>query len=237
MRIATWNLEHAAGKAKNDLRLHRLHAMDCDIWLLTETHDDIDLGSSYAPLHPTERFPGGPGERWTALWSRYPILHTARVSDPSRTVAAVLSTPRGPLLVFGTVLPWHTDPGPTGKALSWSEHHRVLPEQAKEWAALQREHGVPMCVAGDFNTSLGAKHYYGTKRGRQLLRAGLDSAGLICVTETERIPSGLLRDPPIDHIALSHELAATSGVSCAWEGTDTNGTRLSDHSGLAVDIR
>ena len=46
-----------------------------------------------------------------------------------------------------------------------------------------------------------------------------------------------LKHPPIDHIALSSELAPHTNVIGAWEGTDADGVRLSDHSGLVVEIR
>jgi len=41
------------------------------------------------------------------------------------------------LIVFGTVLPWHSDRGkhPIGtKVRNWSEHYRVIDEQCEEWA-------------------------------------------------------------------------------------------------------
>lgn len=68
------------------------------------------------------------------------------------------------------------------------------------------------------------------------MRGALSGAGLACVTETERLPHGILRHPPIDHIALSEDLAPCATVVGAWEGTDAEGHRLSDHSGLVVEI-
>lgn len=93
-----------------------------------------------------------------------------------------------------------------------------------------------MCVAGDFNMNLGGRHYYGTNKGRELLRLALSQADLECVTETGRLPDGALRHPPIDHIALSTSLTAQAGLVAAWEGTTADGVRLSDHSGLMVEV-
>lgn len=90
-------------------------------------------------------------------------------------------------------------------------------------------------MAGDFNTNLGGLHFYGTAQGRVLLRAAVDAAGLDCVTETRRMPNGKLRYPPIDHICLSKRLAARAAVVETWEGT-TSDVKLSDHSGLTVEI-
>jgi endonuclease/exonuclease/phosphatase family metal-dependent hydrolase len=160
------------------------------------------------------------------------------VDDPVRSTAALLQTPLGPLLVYGTVLPWHTDPGPHGNARAWSEHHRVIPLQGVEWARLATAHpDAALCVAGDFNTNLGGRHYYGTAEGRGLLRASLDGAGLLCATEAERVPEGMLRYPPIDHICLSKRLADQAVVVDAWDGTTVEGAKLSDHSGLVVEVR
>jgi hypothetical protein len=84
--------------------------------------------------------------------------------------------------------------------------------------------------------NLGGPHYYGTARGREMLRAGLGSASLVCVTETGCVPEGRLRHGPIDHICVSEQLVAEAKVVGAWEGTDADGVRLSDHSGLVVAI-
>ena len=237
VRIGTWNVEYAADAAKNERRRRRLQEADCDIWILTETHDDLTPGPEYVAAHTAQRLTGRAGARWTTIWSRYPIEQTLPVEDEHRTVAALLSCPQGPLIVFGTVLPWHSDAGPRSIAPSWAEFYRVTPQQGAEWLAMRRAHpDAALCVAGDFNMNLGGKHHYGTVKGRQMLRDSLAGAGLDCVTEWTRLPEAALRSSPIDHIALSAELASRAQLSSAWEGTDADGIRLSDHSGLAVSI-
>jgi hypothetical protein len=47
VRIGTWNVEYAAGAAKNALRRDVLKAADADIWVLTETHDELNLTAGY----------------------------------------------------------------------------------------------------------------------------------------------------------------------------------------------
>jgi endonuclease/exonuclease/phosphatase family metal-dependent hydrolase len=236
MRVGTWNVEYAAVAAKNERRVRRIRDMNADVWVLTETNDELNLGEGYRPVSTTRRVTGRAGGRWTTIWSRFPIVRQVSVRDENRTVAAIVQAPLGELLVYGTVMPWHSDLGPSGNATNWSEHHRVVPEQAEEWRALCEAHpGVALCVAGDFNMNLGGKHHYGTKTGRELLRSGLEAAGLVCITETNRIPSGKLRYSPIDHIVLSKKLAPFASVVEAWEGTDGDGVRLSDHSGLVVE--
>jgi endonuclease/exonuclease/phosphatase family metal-dependent hydrolase len=236
LKIGTWNVEYAAGQEKNERRLRRIHEMDCDVWILTETHDDLDLGAGHHKVSTTQRVTGRAGARWTTIWSRFPISEVVPVEDSNRTVAALLATSTGPLLVYGTVLPWHSDRGPSADAKSWVEHHRVVPMQAREWRQLQDAFpDAALCVAGDLNMNLGGPHYYGTVTGRRMLRAGLEEANLVCLTETERIPAGRLRHGPIDHICISKHLACEPVVD-AWEGTDGDGVSLSDHSGLAVSL-
>lgn len=237
MRIGTWNVEYGQVADKNARRLQRIRAMNCDVWVLTETSDALDLGSDYRAISTSER-PARPGEQWTTIWSRLPIVERLPVTDASRTVAAMMTTPVGPLVVYGTVLPWQFDKGSDETAAGWSEHHRVIPLQAAEWAHLVKAHpNAALCVAGDFNMNLGGKHHYGTERGREMMRAGLRNASLTCLSDAEHMRVGLLTDPPIDHICLSAHLAANSSVSNVWERTDAEGVHLSDHSGLVVEVR
>lgn len=154
-------------------------------------------------------------------------------------MAALLDADGDTLVLYGTVLPWHTDPGPhlDAPARSWAEHHRVLPEQAAEWASLQQCYPHAMLiVAGDLNMNLGGPHYYGTTRGRRMLREAMASLGLFCATETERVPAGALTWPPIDHVLLPTAWEPRAAVVAAWEGRAEDGVRLSDHSGLVVEV-
>lgn len=186
VRIATWNVEYAAVREKNRRRLRRILEMDCDIWVLTETNDELHLGDAYRAVSTTPRPNGREGSRWVTLWSRLPIVTQIPVEDACRTVAAFVASPQGHVLLYGTVLPWHSDRGPAGDARAWAEHHRVIPLQTVEWARLRRDYpDAALCVAGDFNMNLRGPHYYGTAQGRRMLKAGLEEAGLACLTETD----------------------------------------------------
>jgi hypothetical protein len=140
MRIGTWNVEYAAGTAKNAARLRRLRDARADLWVLTETHDDLDLSATHAAVRSEQRPTGRAGARWVTIWSAFPVVRVVATSDPVRTTAAIVDAPRGPLLVYGTVMPWHSDRGASGTARGWVEHHRVVPEQAREWLALRDAH-------------------------------------------------------------------------------------------------
>lgn len=240
MRIGTWNVEYAAGASKNARRLEVLRSNPADIWVLTETHDGLDLSTTHEAVRCRQRPKRRKGERWTTIWSRFPIRDIVPVVDEERTVAALVDAPSGPLMIFGTVLPWQFDRGkhPNGAVVrSWSEQYRVIDEQTKEWSALRRAHfGVPLCVAGDLNLNLGGPHWYGTYRGREATREAMRQNGLVCCTEYDCIPRGLLAHSPIDHVLISKSLAVNSRVAAAWEGTASDGVRLSDHSGLVVEL-
>lgn len=236
LRLATWNVEYAAGAAKNAARLGRVRSENADIWVLTETHDELSLLPTHGSVTTVQRPTGRRGGRWTAIWSRWPLAGVV-VDHPVRTVAALVAAPAGALLVYGTVLPWGADPGPdpVNPAKGWSEMDRVLPLQLAEWRRLKATHpGVPLVVAGDLNMNLGGPHYYGTKRCRETLLAGIEDLGLACATITERVPAGALRYPPIDHVLVPSSWSTR--VASAWEGTTPQGTRLSDHSGLVVEV-
>lgn len=239
MRIGTWNVEYAAGAAKNSKRLEILRANPADIWVLTETHDDLDLSPTHAPIHSLQRPTGRAGARWVSIWTNYEVLNRIDVVDPERTVAAMLNTPFGQMVVYGTVLPWHSDRGKHADDVEvpyWSEHHREIQRQAAEWSELRNRHkDALMCVAGDLNMNINGPHYYGTKLGRALLAEAMDANRLTCVTSTDRLPTSALRYPPIDHLLLSDTLAAHTRVTAAWEGMQ-DGVRLSDHSGLLVEV-
>ena len=235
LRIGTWNVEYASA-ARNPRRLSLLHAANADIWVLTETQDGLDLGGNYNAVNSDPQPRTKESVRWVSIWSRFALLEPVKVRDSDRTAAALYATAQGKLLVYGTVLPWHSDPGPSNAA-NWSEHYRVIPEQAAEWKALVgRYPDAALCVAGDLNMNLGGKQTYGTARGRELLKKGIANAGLACVTHTEQVPSGKLVEPHIDHICLPHSWAERAQVVDAWPGT-IDRERLSDHSAIVVEVR
>ncbi len=236
MRIGTWNVEYAYERRLDALRAV-LSANVADIWVLTETHDDLIPQDCPYCLHsePRPKNWSGirPGSRWVSIWSRYPIIEDVSLprADRQRTVSALLDVGGGRrILVYGTVMPWKGD----REKFDWSEHHRVVPEQCAEWLELTRAHpDVELCVAGDFNTDMGSGSYYGTKEGIGALRAGLVACDLFCATEPSRFPIGLLEYPPIDHIALSRRYEGTTSIVAAWPADKAT---LSDHSGVVIQI-
>jgi endonuclease/exonuclease/phosphatase family metal-dependent hydrolase len=241
MKIGTWNVEYGQGEQKNALRRHLLDTADCDLWVLTETSDKLDLSATHQNVSSQLREGRKQfSERWVSIWSRLPIIRKLSVLDEQRTVAALIASPKGQLVLYGTVLPWHSDRNQAdanSPVSGWSKHYQVLEEQEQEWRLLQQNFAeASLCVAGDLNVSLGGPHYYGTTHGRLLMKAALRNCGLFCATSFDRIPAGMLKYSPIDHVLLPADWKLFAMVSCAWEGTTGDKVRLSDHSGLAVSI-
>jgi len=237
LRIATWNVEYAAGAERNERRLQLLLRADADLHVLTETHDDLIL-PGYTPVSTLQR-PGRnarAGSRWTTIWSRLPVVRQVQTVDRLRTCAVELEDH---VLIFGTVLPWHSDPGPGGsQAPNWTEFRRIVPEQGAEWLRLREQYpSHDIVVAGDFNQSLASRHYYGSRELRRLLEHQCAAAGLEVLTglADERVP---LSHPVIDHIAVSPGAgrSVSPGEVHGWEGSWDGAGRLSDHSGVVVSV-
>lgn len=77
IRVATWNLQRCSPLAwrKAPAQRRRIEQVDVDVWVLTETFTSRSPGPGFtgvfSPPH-LERRPN-PDERWTAVWSRWPI--------------------------------------------------------------------------------------------------------------------------------------------------------------------
>ena len=138
------------------------------------------------------------------------------------------------------MLPWHADRGEiptTPPPRNWQEQYRAIPDQAADWRRLQATFPqAALCVAGDLNMNLGGPHLYGTAEGRALLAEAMASSGLAAATAFGCLPAGLLQHPMIDHILLPQAWMAGARVAQAWEGADHIHGRLSDHSGVVVEV-
>ncbi len=239
IRVGTWNVQYARGVERNERRRALLESRRADVWVLTETHDDLDLSSSHEPVHSLPRYSQA-GGRWTTIWSSLPVLERLEVADPGRCVAARLGHGTSEVVVYGTVLPWLGDagPDPDRPGRGWSEFTRVAPSQAAEWRALrQRFPDALLVVAGDLNQDLGGKHYYGSKACREILRTGLSGAGLTCLTETGSFADGEIDHPPIDHVCASPSAERSLTASVEGWNRDIDGVRLSDHGGTLAEIQ
>lgn len=128
-----------------------------DIWVLTETHvgyapTDEHKHVVYCPPHETRR---GTDERWTAIWSRWPLTLIEDLAAHRRgTVAALAQSPSGELVVYGTVIAWANEPTHDDgtPAKMWEVHEAEIGRQGNEWRRLRTLYpNSPMIVAGDLN--------------------------------------------------------------------------------------
>jgi hypothetical protein len=229
LTIATWNLERPKlrGWKKNPIICQQLDEIDADIWILTETNSAINPGTCYSEIatSPISEYHNS-GENCSTIWSRYPIGRTFPTFDPSIAVCAEILLPLGLFLVYGTIITWANDKGPTGKSKKWQEHYKSIESHAQDWAKLNQ--GLPFCVAGDFNQTLSGLSGYGTHQGRNMLSEALQKNNLVCVTDKIQFN--------IDHICLSKDWAKRVNQVNTWQGFTPEGKPISDHQGVYVDL-
>jgi hypothetical protein len=165
LKIANWNLERVTPGQVRAKRIDTvISEVAADIWILTETHKDIVPVSFYAVMNEEQDPESKPGERWSAILSRYPMESLDNfVSDKIRCVAGKLKHPQlGLVIVYALVLPWAGSqwrgiPSRDGAAFA-----SALAMYQSDWKELQKVFPDAMhIVAGDFNQSLADWHYYG----------------------------------------------------------------------------
>jgi len=241
MRIATWNVERPTPKQtpKNEARLEKIREINADIWILTESHEVIDLSGTHhgAATKPSARKPR-PGEYCAAVWSRWPILRRIDTADPTEAVCVEVEHPDGPLLVYGSIIPWDGCKGPDGNSPKWEEHYRYIEWHGRDWLRLRHEFpDHPLITGGDYNQNRDGARWYGTRKGRDMLTGALEDAGLRCVTEEDFVKTGKLQKRhTVDQICMDLLLAEKIELVGAWERERSDGLRLSDHSGIYVDL-
>jgi hypothetical protein len=247
LRIATWNLERPRQTCSRRIPyiLKRLREIEADIWVLTETNGIIDLSDTHSPIasDPVTSL-HSPGENWTTIWLRSGYhAQSVPTYDPTISVCAEVDAPGGPLVIYGTVLPYHADRGWSGGATNWSEHYRAIGQQGADWHRIRDKFpGHRFCIAGDLNQSRDGLRwpwgeYYGTKEGRELLKCELDRVRLKCVTEINLLAARKLTTrSTIDHICLDTSSAIRVQTVDAWEAGCGDGVRLSDHNGISIDL-
>ena len=253
IRIATWNIERPKARQveKCNAILARMRTINADVWILTETNACVTPGTDYhglssTPIDGPERY--APGENRTTIWSRFPIKRSVATHDPETAVCAEIEHPGGLALIYGTIIPYHAagtkyqyryeGVNVVGRK-GWELHYESIQHHGVEWQRLRKEFpDHSLCVAGDLNQNRDGRRWYGTKAGREQLGKVLIDAGLICVTEGEIqcTEDGNL-NPTIDHICLDQAFASRVASVRGWmPGVTPIGRRLSDHTGVCVDL-
>jgi len=242
LKIANWNLERVI---PNRVRAKRIEAVMSeiytDIWILTETHKDIALTPYHSLVCEEEDKERSPGERWSALLSRYPIESLNHfVSDKKRCVAGKFEHPQfGTIVIYALVLPWIGSqwrgiPSQDGAAFA-----AALDIYRSDWVRLGQAYPTALhIVGGDFNQSLADWHYYGSKKNRCNLEKALEKSGLQAVTSGTNDPVARDSSPYacIDHICISKNKRLKTISTKRFPDTDKPEKKLSDHFGIFVEL-
>lgn len=211
VRIGTWNL---AGRW-DDRHEALLASMACDVLLLTEVSDRIDLRD--LSLHRTEAEMAR-RRRWAGVWSRRPVTP---LPDPHGATAMVEIAG---LKFCSSVLPWRS----CGARAPWIGANT---EERTREAVEAIVDAKPDVWGGDFNHALTGREYAGSVGGRRDILEALAQLDLVAPTVTA--PHQLEGLHSIDHVAVPRAWKATVEHFSAL----TADGRLSDHDAYALEIK
>ncbi len=249
-RIATWNLDRPRSNSKATRIKAKLSDIAADIFVLTETSELINLQPEYQAVKSQE-FELYKNQPWITIWSRWKVVEEIETFNSFRTACCLLEAPFGPLIIYGTIIPYHMA-GVSGNRYPdkgkkvWQLHIEDIIDQSQDWQNIMDNYpNIPFVVAGDFNqTRDGLKYGYGTNQGRKILTQKLTDNGLSCVTEIDfhemnfLTPDGKGRKRRnIDHVCISEKLCEEKNITAgAWNQFSEDGFAYSDHNGTYVDI-
>lgn len=214
MRIGTWNIEGRRTSAQTSFLLE----LDCDVLLLTEVNDLLELPGYQLHRSAAEM---APKRRWAAVASRSPLT-----SQPDPHPASAMAVVDG-MTFCSSILPWrgcgHRAPWIGARHADWTEacvNELVsgLPTEALVWG-------------GDWNHALSEREWAGSIAGRRTILDAVEKLDL--QVPTAALPHRIEGLLSIDHIALPADLPAAAAVAVIAE---TGGRRLSDHDAYVVEI-
>lgn len=211
MRIGTWNLQ-----GRWDARhLALIETMDCDVLLLTEVSERVEL-----PGHDLHlgRLLMSPKRRWAAVASRLPMRP---LPDPHG--ASAMADVDG-LRVCSSILPW--------KGCGAQEHWVGATTAEKTSAAVAAvETAAPVVWGGDWNHAMSGREWAGSVAGRRSLLETVERQELQVPTADS--PHQIEDLLSIDHIA----------VPKSWVVSDTKRhrafvkeIRISDHDAYVIEV-
>lgn len=245
LKIATWNVNRVLPKqvARKGAIVGWLSRIDADVWVLTETHDALSPGIGYSPVSTGQPDRAGvPGERWATIWSRLPVEPLPPTCDPARSVAALVKPGHAaPLVVYGTVLPWLGSMWRDFPAADGAACRAALAAQLADWIDLvSRFPEADLCVLGDLNQDLSDRYHYGSQANRTALLDALKTVGLSALTADPADPVRAMAPDwaSIDHICVPARVAQQGHTRMeVWPPGDAPDRRVSDHFGVAADLR
>lgn len=214
MRIGTWNL---AGR-RSDAHTAFLSRLNCDVLLLTEVREDVQVPGYDRHLTTGEM---APGRRWSGVFSRIGL--SAR-PDPHPTSALARI---GKLTFCSTVLPWRN----CGADHPWSAGSLAQKTNKVLDDLVQQLPTTGLVWGGDWNHALQGPDWSGSRDGRRGLLDALASLNLDIATD--HLPHRGPAMRTIDHIAVP----AAEQVDSVAHHSAVVGTRaLSDHDAYVVEL-
>jgi hypothetical protein len=210
VRIGTWNLAGRWDARHLDL----IETMDCDILLLTEVSERLDMPGYDMYLG---RQLMAPKRRWAAIASR---LSMSPQPDPHGATAMV---ELGDLRVCSSILPWRT----CGTRNPWVG---VTCAEKTIEAVAAVEASCPTVWGGDWNHALSGREWTGSVAGRRSLLAAVERLELQVPTASS--PHQIEDLLSIDHIAVAkswHVTATQRHRAIVGE------THISDHDAYVVE--
>lgn len=218
MKILTWNIERP--KKANQLIIDKLTEYDADIIILTETNAIINPGKEYSSI-ATETLTKGhdnidyqTGENRTTIWSKYKISTQHKTYDNYTSVCAQIENPKGPLIVYATIIGVF---GGIGERFKSDLEHQLL-----DFENLSTESSL--CIVGDLNVTFSGR-VYPSHDARNKLNAAFEKLNLKNLTsEIEN---------NVDHIVLSKDFIENKKVTIETWNHDK---LLSDHIGICITI-
>jgi hypothetical protein len=210
VRIGTWNLAGRWDTRHRDL----IRAMDCDVLLLTEVSERVDLRGYDVHLGHQVM---APRRRWAAVASRL-----AMSSEPDPHGASAMVTLEG-LRICSSILPWRS----CGAEDPWVG---TTSAERTSAAVAALEASAPSVWGGDWNHALSGREWAGSEAGREHLLAAVERLDL--QVPTASLPHQIEDLLSIDHIAVPKSwtiLAAQRHRAFAGQ------VRISDHDAYVVD--
>jgi hypothetical protein len=165
--------------------------MDCDVLLLTEVSERLELPGYTG--HVTAAVMA-PRHRWAGVFSR-----TEQVPLPDPHPASAMARTGG-LTFCSSILPWRG----CGGRKPWGEGNHAAKTEKTVEALLQHLPNQELVWGGDFNHALVGREYAGSKGGRVFVAHALDGLGL--TASTTDLPHQIEDLLSIDHIATPREV-------------------------------
>lgn len=223
MRIATWNIERLKHKDKLAEIIRFSNVLEADIFVLTETDEQVQLNYPYR--YQTPKLSESPlahqlsaaykaTENRVSIFSNYPCVRQHETCDKYTAICVELATPIGNLLVYGTIIGINGNRHPSFK--------NDIVRQCEDFKKLASIGSL--CICGDFNCTF-SDNYYFTKYGRDTLEQIFVDTKINLLTRNQM--------ECIDHIAISQDFIANGNITVAEWNFDKS---LSDHKGTIADI-